>query len=207
MEQILSVGHIYWRSIGPLVLISLAIMGSPGPATISLVAVGSAYEVRGGIRYLIGIIAGTVAVLLLVATGVTTLLLAVPTFAAFVTAAAVVYIVRLAYSVATAPPLLDEKAVGARPSFTGGLLLGIANPKAWIAIAAVFASTRLADESVPDAVAKVVVLTVMIGVICVVWLALGASFTPLLRDPRRARIVNVSMAVALLAATALALWH
>jgi hypothetical protein len=38
-------------------------MGSPGPATISLTAVGSAYGVRRSLAYLVGIIGGTTIVL------------------------------------------------------------------------------------------------------------------------------------------------
>src|SRR5438093_23795 len=51
---------IRWGSAGPLMITSLAIMGSPGPATISLTAAGSAYGVRRSVAYLVGIIVGTV---------------------------------------------------------------------------------------------------------------------------------------------------
>ena len=57
-------------------------MGSPGPATISLMAAGSAYGVRRSLSYLIGIIVGTTIVLLAVATGITAALLAVPAIGA-----------------------------------------------------------------------------------------------------------------------------
>jgi len=69
---------IRWGSVGPLLLISLAIMGSPGPATISLIAAGSVYGVRRSLPYLAGIIVGTTIVLVAVATGITAALLAVP---------------------------------------------------------------------------------------------------------------------------------
>jgi threonine/homoserine/homoserine lactone efflux protein len=86
-------------------------------------------------------------------------------------------------------------------------VLGVANPKAWVAIAAVFAAVRLADTATLDAAAKVAALTVMIVLINTVWLVAGASLAPLLRDPRRARLLNVGLAVALVAATALAVVH
>jgi threonine/homoserine/homoserine lactone efflux protein len=38
----MSFAPIEWHAFGPLVLAALAIMGSPGPATISLTACGSA---------------------------------------------------------------------------------------------------------------------------------------------------------------------
>jgi len=92
-------------------------------------------------------------------------------------------------------------------SLMGGTLLGIANPKAWVAIAAVFASARLAEAATTDAAAKIAVLAVMIIVICATWLFAGTSIAPSLRHPRRARLVNAALAVGLVAATALAVLH
>jgi threonine/homoserine/homoserine lactone efflux protein len=198
---------IQWGSVGTLVLISLAIMGSPGPATISLVAAGSVHGVRRSFPYLIGIIVGTALVLVAVATGITAALLAIPAVGSILIWISAGYILWLAYHIATAPPL--SKPTGASNAFSviGGALLGIANPKAWVAIAAVFASVHLADAPTNDATAKVVVLTVMIIVICATWLFAGRSIAPVLRDPRRARYVNIALAVGLVAATALAVLH
>jgi threonine/homoserine/homoserine lactone efflux protein len=198
---------IRWGSVGTLVLISLAIMGSPGPATISLVAAGSVRGVRRSFPYLFGIIVGTTLVLVAVATGITAALLAVPAIASVLTWISVAYILWLAYHIATAPPL--SKLTGASNAFSlmGGAILGIANPKAWVAIAAVFASVHLADAPTDDTAAKIVVLTVTIIVICAAWLVTGRSIAPLLRDPRRARLVNAALAVGLVSATALALLH
>jgi threonine/homoserine/homoserine lactone efflux protein len=74
-----------------------------------------------------------------------------------------------------------------------------------VAIAAVFTSVRLAEARASDAAAKVGLLSVLIVVINTAWLLAGASIAPLLRDPRRARAVNLTMAAALVAFTALAL--
>ena len=54
---------------------------------------------------------------------------------------------------------------------------------------------------------KIAVLAAMIIVICTTWLVAGASIAPLLRDPRRARVVNAALAAALVGATALAVLH
>jgi hypothetical protein len=67
VPEALLVDGIRWGSVGPLLFISLAIMGSPAPATISLMDAGSAYGVRRSLSYLIGIIVGTTIVLLAVA--------------------------------------------------------------------------------------------------------------------------------------------
>ncbi len=188
-------------------LTSLAIMGSPGPATISLTAAGSAYGVRRSLAYLAGIIVGTTIVLVAVGTGITATLLAVPALRSVLIAIAVAYIIWLAYHVATAPPLAAHAASSRAPTLAGGTLLGVANPKAWVAIGAVFAGGRLASSATVDAVAKIAILTVMIVLINATWLLAGASLAPLLRDPRRARIINVTLAAALVGSSVLAVLH
>jgi threonine/homoserine/homoserine lactone efflux protein len=190
---------------GTLLLASLAIMGSPGPATISLTAAGSAYGVRRSIGYLTGIVLGTAFVLLSVASGITVALLAVPALRTALIALSAAYILWLAYRIATAPPF--GAAAARPPTIATGAFLGVANPKAWVAIAAVFASVRVAPGATEDAGIKVLLLSGMIVTINTVWLLVGASVAPLLRDPVRARRVNVALAVALVAATALALLH
>lgn len=196
---------IQWGAVGPLVIASLALMGSPGPATLSVAAVGAAYGLRRSLAYLLGIIAGTTLVLVAVATGITAALLAVPALGSVLIGISAAYILWLAYHVATAPPLSEQSPDSHAPSLAGAVLLGVANPKAWVAIAAVFASVRLADTATADAVAKVGALSVMIVVIMVGWLVVGASLAPMLRDPRRARIVNAALAAALVGTTALAI--
>jgi threonine/homoserine/homoserine lactone efflux protein len=206
MPEPLVVATIHWGSAAPLLVTSLAIMGSPGPATISITAAGSAYGVRRSLAYLLGIILGTTVVLIAVATGITAALLAVPAMRVVLIVISAAYILWLAYHIATAPPLAQTADADA-PSLAGGTLLGVANPKAWVAIAAVFASAHLTDRATTDAAAKTAVLVVMIILINTVWLIAAASLAPLLRDPHRARLINAALAVALVAATALALVH
>ncbi len=121
-------------------------------------------------------IAGTSVVLLGVATGVTAAVFAVPTLEVVLIAIAAAYIVWLAHRIATAPPLADKSPAAGAPSVAGAMLLAIANQKAWVAIAAVFTTARLADNASTDAVAKTAVLSLMIVVIMVGWLLAGARW-------------------------------
>src|SRR5690606_21445471 len=132
-----------WRALVPLVLAAAAVMGSPGPSTISVTAVGAAFGFRRSLRYAAGLVAGTTAVLLAIALGMATLLVAVPGVAPLLAAAAGLYILYLAYRIATAPPLDRQGGEVAVPSFIGGFLLALANPKAWLAITAVFTGTSV----------------------------------------------------------------
>jgi threonine/homoserine/homoserine lactone efflux protein len=198
---------IHGGALPPLVLTALAIMGSPGPATISLTAAASAHGVHRTLGYLLGIIIGTWIVLIAVATGITAALLTIPLLRSILLAASAVYLAWLAFRIATAAPPTGEPIRGSAtvPSITAGTLLGVANPKAWVAIGAVFASGRLGSDATTDAALKVAVLSVLAALICNAWLLIGASFAPLLRAPRVARVVNVALAAALLAATVAAL--
>lgn len=198
---------VRWSSLAALVLTSLAIMGSPGPATISLTASGVAFGVRRSARYLAGIVLGTALVLAGVAAGVTGALLAIPAARPVLIAAAVTYILYLAFHIATAPPLGAGSDAAAAPTLAGGLLLGIANPKAWVAIGAVFVSVRLSGETGVDVGLKTCVLMVMIVVVSAGWLLAGTSLAPILRDPARSRRANVALAAALILSTAAALLH
>ena len=88
----------------------------------------------------------------------------------------------------------------------GGFLLAVANPKAYLAIAAVFAGTSIIGEnSALDAAVKIALLGVMIVIIHMCWLLAGASLSRVLQHATGARIVNVSLAAGLLVTTAIAL--
>jgi threonine/homoserine/homoserine lactone efflux protein len=177
-----------------LVVTGLAVMGSPGPSTVSLVAVAGAYGLRPALAYCAGLVVGATVVLVAVATGVTAVLLALPVLRWVLTVVAVVYVLRLALRLALSPALAGRDGAGRKPSVLGGVLLGALNPKAWVAIGAVFLSTRLSEAPVLDATAKVVALAALIVVVHAGWLAAGRLMEPLLRVPRRARAVNVVLA-------------
>jgi threonine/homoserine/homoserine lactone efflux protein len=203
-DQLLSPSQL-WQPLATLILASLVVMGSPGPSTMSVTAVGAAFGFRRSLPYLSGIVLGTIAVLLAVATGTVAVLLAVPRIAPILVGVSAVYILYLAFRIATAPPLSRHSDDRAAPSFAGGFLLAVANPKAYVAIAAVFAGTRLTGEAgALDAGLKVTVLGLMIVVIHLGWLLAGAALSRVLSDPVRSRIANLAFAAVLVATTALA---
>lgn len=188
-----------------LILAATVVMGSPGPSTMSATAVGAAFGFRRSLAYLAGLIFGTLAVLAAVAAGVVAMLLSLPRLAPILVAASAVYIAYLAFKIATAPPLPRQDPATSAPSFAGGFLLGVANPKAYLAIAAVFAGTTLAVQSrVVEAMLKTAVLTIMVVVIHLCWLTAGVSLSRLLRHPVRARLVNMLFAAILILTSVIA---
>jgi len=183
------------------VLAAVALAGSPGPATLSLTATGAAFGARRGVAYLAGIVVGMVAVMAIVASGLVGLLLAVPG-----ATPAAAYFLYLAWRIATAPPLADDDGQRRAPTFAGGLLLSLVNPKGYAAMAALFSGFVLMHERlVLDVAVKMAVLFVIITAVNVVWLLAGAVLTRFFREPRTNRAINVTFAVLLVASVVVAL--
>jgi threonine/homoserine/homoserine lactone efflux protein len=187
-------------------LAAVALAGSPGPATLSLTATGAAFGARRGAAYLAGIVIGMVAVMAIVASGLVGLLLAVPGATPVVSVLAAAYFLYLAWRIATAPPLAADTAQRRTPTFAGGLLLSLINPKGYAAMAALFSGFVLVQERLAlDVAAKMAVLVLIITAVNVAWLLAGAALTRFFRDPRSNRMINVAFAVLLVASVALAL--
>ena len=187
-----------------LLTAALVVMGSPGPSTLSATAVGASFGARRAFPYLVGLLLGTGMVLVAVIAGLAGLLLAIPGLAPALTVASALYLLYLAFRIATAPPLSRQGAATAVPAPGTGFLLGVANPKAWLAISAVAGGTMLSASPLVDATLKVAVLGIMVVLIHVFWLMAGVAFTRLLYDPRASRIANIAMALALVITTVFA---
>ena len=186
-------------------LAGVALAGSPGPATLSLAAAGAAFGSRRVAGYLAGIVVGMIAVMVITASGVVGLLLAVPGVAPVVTVVAALYFVWLAWRIATAPPLATDGGDRRSPSFLGGFGLSLVNPKGYAAMAALFSGfVLLRGRLALEAGVKIALLTAVIVVVNLLWLWSGALLTRYFRDPRSNRIINVAFAVLLLASVAIA---
>jgi len=130
-----------------------------------------------------------------------------PKLAPVLVVASAAYILYLAFRIATAPPLAARKAEASRPTWLAGFLLAVANPKAYVAIAAVFAGASSSQGSAELGLwLKLMVLAAMIVVIHAVWLLAGAAFARFLRRPVASRIINLVFAATLVLTTALAVY-
>ena len=182
---------------------SVALTGSPGPATLSIAAAGAAYGPRGGLIYMSGVVSGLVFVIAVIAAGVEGLVAAIPGAASVLTGLAAAYILYLAWRIATAPPLGAQARSGRRSGYAGGVLLSLVNPKGYAAIAALFSGFVLVDDnSRLDVAFKVAVVLAVIIAVDLVWLSIGAAITRLFREPRANRVINVAFAGLLIVSVA-----
>jgi threonine/homoserine/homoserine lactone efflux protein len=194
------------ENILALLTVALPLMGSPGPAIVSLAATGSGFGFRPGLPYLAGILIGNSTVLLMVASGITAMVLALPAAVPVLTAIGLAYLLYLAWKIAHAPVVRSAGALEAAPTTAGGFLLSLVNPKAYAAIGAVYASGSVVPEDpVLDTVLKIAVLIAVNCTVNTTWLGIGALFSGLLRNPRTGRIMNWSFAGLLIASVLFAL--
>jgi threonine/homoserine/homoserine lactone efflux protein len=161
--------------------------------------------VRRSLLLSAGIIAGVFAVMLLTASGLAAAALAQPALGPILKTAAVLYMLWLAWRIATAPPLSADAPRRAPPSFGTGLFLGAGNPKSYAAMAALFSGFALApvDPLLNAALKMLVIVALMVGV-NLLWLLLGAALTRAFRDPAMNRAINIVFALLLLASVAFA---
>lgn len=187
------------------IVAAVALTGSPGPATLGIAAAGAAFGPRRSLPFVAGVISGVAAVMAITASGVVTVIFALPGATPVLTIAAAAYMIYLAWKIATAPPLSETSGDGQAPSFLGGTLLGLANPKAYAAMTALFSGFLLVEGNpLHDAFAKGLLVLVTICCVNTVWVHVGSALTQLFRSPRANRIVNLCFAVLLVVSVLLA---
>ena len=91
----------------------------------------------------------------------------------------------------------------ASPRFALGFGQSLVNPKAYVAMAAMFSGFVLIPEQVAlDAAAKIAVNAALLVPINIMWLLAGAALTRYFREPRASRVINVTFAVLLIVSLA-----
>jgi threonine/homoserine/homoserine lactone efflux protein len=189
------------ENLAAFIIAAFALTGSPGPATLGLSAAAAAFGLRRSLALMTGIIVGVLIVFAAAEGGLTGLILAQPLLGPIVRTLSVLYMVWLAWSIATAPPLGDGADVAA-PSFWGGMFLGVGNPKAYAAMAALSSGFILAGDTKTDAALKATVLFGVMIVVDVAWLLAGTALAGAMRNPAWSRAINIAFAVGLLASVA-----
>jgi len=194
------------NDISGFILAAFALVGSPGPATLSLAATGAAFGARRGLGYLLGIEVGMIIIMVITASGVMGMLLAVPRVAPIVTGLSGVYILYLAYQIATATAETDDRKSERHPSFLAGLFLSLVNPKAYASMAALYSGfVLIEDHFLNDALIKGLVLVVILTAVDVAWLLAGSRLMRRIKAPTTRRFVNISFAALLVVAVVFAM--
>ncbi|PHN30236.1 LysE family translocator [Pseudomonas sp. ICMP 460] len=180
---------------------AIALLASPGPATLALAASGAAYGMRRSVQFFVGITAGLAIAMALVGTGLYVVLHRFPVLATSLTVISIVYILWLAFRMGTAPPINEEHAA-ASPGWGTGFVLGVANIKAYAAFAALLGSFTLGATPAWEQAAKALICLSVCVVFDFLWLFAGSRMRTLFIHPTWSRRLNVSFAILMVATLA-----
>jgi threonine/homoserine/homoserine lactone efflux protein len=193
-------------ALGIFLIAAVGLLGSPGPAIAALIAVGRTRGLVGGLPYFLGLQLGLAAAAGITAAGLLSLLAAFPSALRVMTVAATVYLIYLAYKIALSPVGESAKASdGAHASSAAGFLLGMTNPKAYLAFASLLASyTLIKGSTQQDSVIKWFLLVAVMIVVDIIWLCIGVFLRGLILSPNGERVLNVTLGLTVLIAAGLA---
>jgi len=193
-------------ALGIFLTAAVGLLGSPGPAIAALIAVGRARGLVGGLPYFFGLQLGLATAAGITAAGLFTLLAAFPSALRVMMIAATIYLIYLAYKIASSP--VGETAQvsnGAHSSPAAGFFLGVTNPKAYLAFASLLASyTLIKGSAQQDSFTKWFLLVMVMIVVDIVWLYVGVFLRGLILSPNSERVLNVTLGLTVLIAAGLA---
>jgi threonine/homoserine/homoserine lactone efflux protein len=179
---------------------AVALLGSPGPGIAALLAVGRV-EGWGGLRYYAGLQLGLAIAFGATAVGLLSFLEAVPFAARVMTLVSAVYLIYLAYQIASVPVGSTLRGAQARSSLMSGFVLGIANPKAYVAFASLLASQTLVErDRQVDVLLKWFLCVIVAIVVDLAWLFVGVKLQRAALRPLTERILNCTLAATILLA-------
>lgn len=186
-------------------LAAVGLLASPGPGTLALAATGAAYGFRGSGRFLLGTMTGLTAAIILVAFGLFAIILAVPYARIALLSLSITYLAWLAFSIATARPIVLAQQTSP-PSLLAGVMLGLTNPKAYAAFAALFAGFTLGHASIRNQVTKVILCVGVMVASELAWASIGNILRKPFAHPQWSRVLNVGFAAGMVVAVVWALW-
>jgi threonine/homoserine/homoserine lactone efflux protein len=190
-----------WTATWAFVAAATALLGSPGPGIAALLAVGRAEGWGGGLRYYAGLQMGLALACGATAAGLVSVLAAFPFALRVFAVLSAAYLIYLAFRIATATVGTRTEAAGVRSSAVSGFLLGVANPKAYMAFVSLLASRALVQASHPrDVMIKWALCVMVIIVVDLAWLFAGVQLRRMRLGARAERVLNLGLGATVLAA-------
>ena len=179
---------------------------TPGPGVLSVAGAGAAFGFRAGLPYTAGVVLGSLTVIAAVTTGLAAFLFSYSPLRVILLAASAAYLLYLAYRIATSTVGIAIKEAPHPLRFMNGIAMQVINPKAYAVMTTLFSGFAFyPDSTLVEVTLKTAILMSISTPVHVLWLLAGATVKQLALSPRTARMVNVTMALSMLAVVALAL--
>lgn len=183
-----------------LVVFANVMAFTPGPNNIMLTASGVNFGFARTVPHLLGVDVGFVVLLAVFAGGLGLLFAAVPALQLALKIAGALYMLWLAWKVASARPIDDKGAALGRPmTFLQAVAFQWVNPKAVVAALSGIAVYMRPGHELPDFVIVLAVFALATVLSTATWAGFGVALRRVLRNPTLARIFNIVMGLLLVA--------
>lgn len=179
---------------------------TPGPNNIMLTASGVNFGFARSLPHILGIEAGFVALLAASGLGLGLVFAAYPTAQTVLKIAGALYMLWLAWKVATAAGT-DEAGATPKPiTFGQAFLFQWINPKGVVASLGAVALFMRPESAQADLLVLLLVFALATILATITWAAFGTALSRYLRNPRHARVFNITMAALLVASIVPMVW-
>jgi len=180
-----------------LILFAFVSSVTPGPNNLMLMASGANFGFRRSVPHMLGVALGFVFMVVVMGAGLARVFEAFPAAHDVLKVVSVVYMLWLAWKIANAAQVNDDKAAGRPLTFLQAAAFQWVNPKAW-AMAVTAISVYTPGQTL-EAVALVGVVFGAVNLPSVgSWTVIGQQMARLLTDPVRLALFNRAMALLLL---------
>ncbi len=187
-----------------IALFAVSMVGSPGPVNMALMASGASFGYRRSLPFLTGSISGFLLVCLAVSLGLGTLFLTFPSLQLVFMLLSGLYILYLAYRVATANPTVSDSSQ--TPGYLAGLILHPLNPKAWVTIIAAYSQFVSPYASYAGQIAVIMLIFLLVSFpLNSIWCVGGNLISRLVTSTTALRAINIFLAILMVVVVALAM--
>jgi len=186
-----------WQFILSLAAFAATMTGTPGPNNLMLTASGANFGYWRTLPHMMGIGAGLVSMILLVAAGLGVMFTRFPLLQEILRWAGSAYLLYLAWKIASATSAIRTDQKGAEPmSFMAAAMFQYVNPKAWMMSVTGISTFTLAGEQYWPSAALIAVIFFLICFPSVsIWTSFGTFIGRWLNSVKTRRIFNSVMGV------------
>ncbi len=178
---------------------------TPGPGVLSVAGVGSGFGFRPGLAYIVGLFIGTNMVAFAVISGMAAVLEFYPLLRLVLFSISAAYLLYLAAKIAFAGSKIAFIHAERPPGVLGGIVLQAFNPKAYVVNTTLFTGFPFyPGDLIRETIVKLVILNSIWIAIHLLWLGAGVGLHRLNLSKRAHFVINVAMALAMLAVVGLA---
>ncbi|YCA15106.1 LysE family translocator [Kushneria sp. AK178] len=182
----------WWVSV---TLFAITMTGTPGPNNVMLTASGAMYGFRRTLPHILGILLGGLTLFTLLALGLGTLFQRYPLIQQTLQIVGVLYLLYLAWRIASAPPPEFDTTGDARPlTLWQAATFQFVNPKVWVMGLTLMASFLPAEGPLWLNAFGLALLMETVALPCIsLWAGFGMVIARFLTTPRAWRLFNVTM--------------